>query len=293
LQIYDFTEEYRSTILKTSKNDILYYSYINPYTGELLKEKEQLKDFFTVVLKIHRNLLLKKEIGRKIVGYSVIIFIISLTTGIILWFPKNIRIFKSKKGLKSKFSIKKTKNLKRILYDLHSILGFYGSFILIIIAITGLGWTFSWVDETLYRMVTFEQKEKTKAVLIDSTALSYHTLDIAKNKMNYNQENRQLFLYILPKKPTLPLKISVYPNDDSYGSSDHFYIHPLTGNSIKTDLDINKKRGTKFRSLYYDIHTGSILGIWGKIIVFIAGLIGASLPITGFFLWRNKRKKIR
>ncbi len=293
LQVYDFTENFRSTIFKTSKNNVLYYSYLNPYTGELLKEKKQSKDFFTVVLKIHRNLLLKKEIGRKIIGYSVIIFIISLITGVVLWFPKKIKIFKSKKGIKSKLSIKKTKNLKRKLYDLHSILGFYSSFILIIIAITGLGWTFSWVDESLYRIVTFEQKEKKKTFLIDSTQLSYHTLDIAKNKMNYNQENRQLFLYILPKKTTLPLKISAYPNDDSYGSSDYFYVHPATGNIIKTDLDIDKTRGTKFRSLYYDIHTGSILNIWGKIIVFIAGLIGASLPITGLVLWLNKKKKAK
>ena len=84
LYVYDFTESRRTTILRTSKNGNLYDSFVDPYTGELLKEKEQSKDFFTVVLKIHRNLLLKKEIGRKIIGYSVILFIISLITGIIL-----------------------------------------------------------------------------------------------------------------------------------------------------------------------------------------------------------------
>ncbi|WP_291870696.1 PepSY-associated TM helix domain-containing protein [Maribacter sp.] len=289
LYVYDFTESRRTTILRTSKNGNLYDSFVDPYTGELLKEKEQSKDFFTVVLKIHRNLLLKKEIGRKIIGYSVILFIISLITGIILWFPKSKKIFKSKNGRKSKFTIKKTSNIKRILYDLHSVLGFYSSFILIIIAITGLGWTFSWVDESLYRMVTFEKKEKKNPIIIDNATLSYEALDVAKKKMDYNQKNRRLFLYILPKTTTLPLKVTAYPNDDSYRSSDHFYIHPATGNIINTELDINKKRGAKFRSLYYDIHTGSILSIWGKILVFFTGLIGASLPITGFVLWVNTR----
>jgi uncharacterized iron-regulated membrane protein len=231
------------------------------------------------VLKIHRNLLLKKEIGRKIIGYSVLIFIISLLTGIILWFPKNRKIITSKKGLKSKFTVKKTSNRKRILYDLHSVLGFYGSFILIIIAITGLGWTFSWVDESLYRMVTFEKKKEELPLRIENATL------------NYKQKDRHLFLYILPKKTTEPLKVVAYPNDDSYGSSDSFYIHPATGTLLKTHLDMNKKRGTKFRSLYYDIHTGSIFSIWGKILVFVAGLIGASLPITGCILWLNKKKK--
>lgn len=288
--IYDFTETKRSTILRTFGNKRLYYSFINPYNGELLKEKEKSKDFFSIILGIHRNLLLKKEVGRKIIGYSIALFILILISGVILWFPRNRKVFKSKRGIKSKFTIKKTSNRKRILYDVHSVLGLYASSLLIVMAITGLGWTFAWVDGMLYRAVTFEKKEKKNLLLVDSTNLSYHTLDIAKNKMDYSQDNRKLFLYILPKTQTRPLKVTAYPNDDSYGSSDHFYIHPQSGNFLSSDLDINKKRGTKFRSLYYDIHTGSLLGIWGKILVFFAGLIGASLPITGFMMWRNKRK---
>jgi uncharacterized iron-regulated membrane protein len=291
VQIYDFTETDRSTILKTSYKDEFFYSFINPYTGKLLKEKALSDDFFTIVLRIHRNLLLEKEFGRQIIGWVVIIFAISLITGIIMWVPKNKKIFKSKKVRKSKFTVKRTSKIKRMIFDLHSVLGFYSSFILIISAVTGLGWTFSWVDESLYRMVTFEIKEQEKPLVIDSSTLAYSSLDIVKAKMDYNQENRHLFVYVFPEKTTQPLKIIVYPNEASYGSSDYFYASPATGKILKTDLDIDKKRGTKFRSLYYDIHTGSILGIWGKILVFIAGLIGASLPITGFILWLNKRKK--
>lgn len=160
LQIYDFTESNKSTILKTTNRDELFYSFIDPYSGKLLKEKALSKDFFSIVLRIHRNLLLEKEFGRKIIGWCVILFTMSLITGLFLWFPKIKKIIKSKKVRKSKFTIKRASNLKRMAYDLHSVLGFYGSFILIISAITGLGWTFSWVDETLYRMVTFEKKNR-------------------------------------------------------------------------------------------------------------------------------------
>ena len=41
----------------------------------------------------------------------------------------------------------------------------------------------------------------------------------------------------------------------------------------------------------YDIHVGAILGLPGKIIAFLVALISASLPITGFLIWWNKRKK--
>ena len=287
LQIREFTEPNRSIILRTTKDSTLFYSFINPYTGELLKEKNQSKDFFAIVLRIHRNLLLKKEIGRKIIGCSVIIFVISLLTGIILWFPKNRKI---KKIWKSKLTIKKTKNKKRVLYDLHNVLGFYSASFLLIIAITGLAWTFSWVDEALYRIVTFEKKTPHSPPVITNAFLNYQSLDSAKQTINF-KKNRHLTIYALPEKPTLPLKVSRYPNDDSYGSSDYFYFHPETGKLLKTELDINKKNGTKLRSLYYDIHTGSILGFWGKIIVFFTAIIGASLPITGVLFWIKKNKK--
>jgi len=40
----------------------------------------------------------------------------------------------------------------------------------------------------------------------------------------------------------------------------------------------------------YDIHMGAILGFPGKLLAFFISLICASLPITGFFVWWNKRK---
>jgi uncharacterized iron-regulated membrane protein len=45
----------------------------------------------------------------------------------------------------------------------------------------------------------------------------------------------------------------------------------------------------------YDIHTGAIIGLPGKILAFFASLIAASLPVTGFMIWlgrRNKKKKL-
>jgi uncharacterized iron-regulated membrane protein len=41
----------------------------------------------------------------------------------------------------------------------------------------------------------------------------------------------------------------------------------------------------------YDIHVGAILGLPGKIIAFLASLIPASLPVTGFLIWWGKKKK--
>jgi len=41
----------------------------------------------------------------------------------------------------------------------------------------------------------------------------------------------------------------------------------------------------------YDIHTGAILGLPGKILAFFASLICASLPVTGFYIWYGRKYK--
>lgn len=42
--------------------------------------------------------------------------------------------------------------------------------------------------------------------------------------------------------------------------------------------------------LNYDIHTGNVLGLGGKFLVFFASLVAASLPVTGFCIWLGGRK---
>ena len=43
----------------------------------------------------------------------------------------------------------------------------------------------------------------------------------------------------------------------------------------------------------YDLHTGAIAGLPGKTLAFLASLIVASLPITGFMIWWGRRKKTK
>jgi uncharacterized iron-regulated membrane protein len=47
----------------------------------------------------------------------------------------------------------------------------------------------------------------------------------------------------------------------------------------------------KLRKMNYDIHIGTILGFPGKVLAFLASLIGASLPITGFLIWYGRKFK--
>lgn len=290
VRIYDFEEPERSTMLLTINNGTYYYTFINPYTGKLLFEKSLSKDFFTIVLYIHMNLILG-ELGAQIVGWSVILFIISLISGLILWFPKSMKVFKSKKGRQARFGIKTDGSKKRLTYDLHNVLGFYGGSILLVLAITGITWTFTWANNALYTAVTFENKKEEQKITVDSTSLNYASLDIIKDQIVNLKKDKKLYMYFLPQKPTDVLRVRSSPSDDKFGTTDNYYASPKDGHLIKAKYDEDKNSGQKLQSLYYDIHTGSLLGFGGKIIVFLAGLVGASLPVTGVMLYLNRSRK--
>ena len=289
-RIYDFKDPNRSTIFLSYQNGSYFFDYINPYDGRFLKSQNLRTDFFYFILRLHMNLALD-EVGKQIVGWSVVLFIISLLTGLILWLPKNKRVFLKKKGLKSKFTIQLKTSKKRKIYNLHSVLGFYGSSLLIVLAITGLGWTFAWFDNFLYYSVTLKNKPEQINVEIDSTKFNPRSLDYSKLNISKIPSDYNLYVYFLPNKLTDPIKIINYKNDDQYGSSNIYYTHTNSGSIIYQKKDIEKNAGDKFHDLYYDIHTGSLLGLGGKILAFFVSLMGASLPITGVLMYLKKKSK--
>nr|WP_277603215.1 PepSY-associated TM helix domain-containing protein [Sphingobacterium sp. DR205] len=56
-------------------------------------------------------------------------------------------------------------------------------------------------------------------------------------------------------------------------------------------LQNDKTLGMKWRNSNYDIHVGKIAGRTGMWIAFIASLICASLPVTGFYIWYGRKFK--
>lgn len=263
--------------------------YINPYSGDVIANDDARFEFFRVVLALHRNLLLKKEIGSIIIGIAVLIFVIMLISGIVLWLPKNVAAMKQR----LLFLWKKNTNWKRKNYDLHNILGFYASFILIFIALTGLTWSFHWVENSVSWIANGGVKtKKTKPVLSDTAQL---VVKISPIELMYSQvvkqnPNAELVSINLPKERKGVVNISVFENEDFNYSRKQYQFDQYSAQLLKTNTFAEKNNGEKLKAMNYDIHTGRILSFWGKLLTFFASLVSATLPTTGFFIWWNKRK---
>lgn len=295
-----FNQPDRTVIFRALKNDkegfshwdyykYYYRVYVNPYNGKVVKVENTENEFFQLVLSLHMRMLFGEKIGHYVVGYSVLTFVILLISGIVLWVPKKW----NKAGREKSFSIKWDAKLKRINYDLHNVLGFYAFVVLFVIAFTGLVWVFDWMGNSVRFVANGgENIAKTKLMSSDTT-LSGSGTDRAFMQARNKNPQAYSYLVIFPAKNDGTINISTYlKNNNKYDRiQDNFDRY--SGKLLRSASFDQLNGGDKMYQLNFDLHTGSILSLPGKILVFFAGLICASLPVTGFAIWWERRKKSR
>jgi uncharacterized iron-regulated membrane protein len=264
---------------------------LNPYTGEILKIRIDEPTFFDLVLDLHINLLLGK-IGHQIVSYATLVFLVILITGIYLWWPKK------RKGIKQRmtFDWKSSTKWRRKNFDLHSILGFYASWIIIFVAITGLAWSFKWVDKTIYAVATLGEDYKDYTEISSQSYINsqkHKDIDdfVLNTTLNDYKTPIASWNYYFAQKPEETISIYVNPDSNTYYKSVSYYFDQRTAKMLFKETPDNKNKGQYVRDMYYDIHIGKILGLPGQLLVFFASLLVASLPVTGFLIWYGRRKK--
>jgi uncharacterized iron-regulated membrane protein len=176
--------------------------FVNPYTGEVLGKYERLP-FFRTMFGLHRWLLGSRPdgggifLGKMIVGVSTLLFVIVLLSGIIIWWPR------TKKALTSSLKITVRKGWRRFWYSLHVAGGMYALLLLLIMALTGLTWSFGWYREWFYEFFGVDKR------------------------------------------------------------------------------------------WVYGVHVGSFGGMITRILWFLAALLGATLPLTGYYLWWKRIRRRR
>ena len=124
---------------------------VNAQSGEIRQRPKSLP-FFQTVRKVHRWLLDppaakgEKSVGKVIVGVTTMAMVVVLVSGLVIWIPR------SRKALKARLSVSVTKGWKRFLYDSHVSIGFYCTILLLLMALTGLTWSFGWYREAAYSL---------------------------------------------------------------------------------------------------------------------------------------------
>ena len=76
-------------------------------------------------------------------------------------------------------------------------------------------------------------------------------------------------------------------------ASDRYSFNTDNGEFTETSLYQHQDKSGKIRGWIYSVHVGNWGGMFTRILTFIAALLGAALPLTGYYLWIKRLIKVR
>ncbi len=274
--------------------------FMNPYTAEFIRKKSFFLDgqfdFFEFIMDGHRALWLPYSVGRVIVGLGSLIFLFLLLSGLVMWWPKTWRKSETKRA----FKIKWKGAFRRLNHDLHNVLGFYVLIFALVIVITGLVWSFEWFGNAVY-YVTSGGEHKTehthphsdidnKNVIRNDTVSAldrafYKALEIEPNP-------QRIFMTPTLSEEDASIEIVFYKHQGKFYHHNTYFFDRYTLEPLRVEGDRYQEADFAHRlaEMNFDLHTGRILGLPGKILAFLVSLVLASLPVTGFLIWYQKQR---
>jgi uncharacterized iron-regulated membrane protein len=287
----------RAAILTFYHDQPAYYylAFVNPYSGEVLAVRDMSRDFFYQVLQGHYYLWLPPTVGQPIAATATLLFVVMLISGLILWWPKN------KAARQQRFSVKWQAPWRRRNYDLHAVAGFYVTGIAALLALTGLVWGFQWFARSVYWASSGGKSlpayyEPASVLPSETDPARTPVIDQLWFQTNVSRPADEVVEVHFPETATASIAITTNPDAATFWQNDTRYYDQYSRKELPVShvfgrFDTSTSVANKIARLNYDVHVGAIMGLPGKVIAFLASLISASLPVTGFLIWWGRRKK--
>lgn len=250
----------------------IFYHAFNPL-------KHSFVGFF---FKLHYALFLG-ELGSNLMGWFAVVFLISVLTGLILWWPLTGK-------WKRVLTIKRNTSPERFNYDLHQSAGFYSAIVLLTVLMSGIYFNlpepFHWLVSR-FSPLTPPLVSKTAAV-----ANSGGILQQAIDKIRLETPQMQLQYYNFAYDPSTPFTacFTDVPELKPYIlDSRCYHLDRHTGAVLAIQDPKTGSAGDTFEQWQWPLHSGQAFGWPGRIAVFITGLLCPLLFVTGVIRWLQKQ----
>ena len=312
----------RSTeVLLTTTDQRELMTFVNPYTGQVLGNRDEVNNLQAITRKIHGELLLGK-LGDYVVELAACWALVLLITGLYLWIPRY------------QFSVLGTlvprlwTQNKRIFWrDLHAVPGFYGTVLIGFLILTGLPWsgfwgnTFAqvwgrfpaqmWDDIPKSTVLTGSLNQKGQVVpwavgqlQMPQSTPSKHSHNESTISQKATDTSRSVsidsvitlaqskgappgFTVVLPEGETGVYTVSAFPDDPRQEVTMH--IDQYSGKVLADVRWQNYGLVPKVVEMGVAIHMGKYFGLPNQLLMLIAALITVLLSITGTVMWWQRR----
>ncbi len=258
--------------------------------------------FFQTTRKLHRWLMDapaakgQMSVGKMVVGVTTLLLVVILVSGLVIWIPR------TRKALKHRLTVSCNKGWRRFWYDSHAALGFYTTLFLLLMALTGLTWSFGWYRKAAYSLFGggTQPTAAAHAPAIGNSGQEVRGVHGGRGAETERQFDYAVWDNVLDGlKAQYPVYNTITLNErsaqiapdphTSMRRTDTAQFDPRDGRVGEIVRYRDTPRSQSLRGWFYAFHTGSWGGTATKIIYFLSALIGGTLPLTGYYLWLKKK----
>ncbi|GAB2766518.1 PepSY-associated TM helix domain-containing protein [Salinimicrobium soli] len=252
------------------------FVFVHPTSGEIIKEINELTTFTRWLLKFHYSLQ-AGPVGRIIVFCVGLLFLFSLLSGVYLYRKSFFKTLMFRTGI--------TRNSRRSFYSsLHRTVGTWALIFNLLLVVTGTFLSYSVVAAGL------NPPPAPKTPVISASVEDF------LGKIEKEYPFFEATYVRLPVTASGEVRAFGFYEDDPFYTSEFGNIisaDPVSGEILKVSRIKEGNLQEKLSNVLLPLHFGNYGGIWTKILYCLTGLSGPFLSITGFLLWRKKKKVIR
>jgi uncharacterized iron-regulated membrane protein len=253
---------------------------VDPYTGAVLGLRDHEASFARWVHLLHTRFVAGETGEMMVGGFSVAMLGLAIT-GLVLWWPRKI------------LTVGSASSWKRTNFDLHNVLGFYSSLVMLFITLTGVLIAFERTTDPLVKRLN----DVPDAPAPQSTPVA-GAMRIPVDQAIAVAERALPGAFAsnvgLPNGPKAVFRIlKKFPEDRTPAGRSRVYVDQFSGQVLLVENTRTAPLGTRILNLKRSAHTGDIFGAPTQALYFVVSLGIALQAITGALIWWNGRKRER
>jgi sulfite reductase (NADPH) flavoprotein alpha-component len=270
--------------------------YVDPYTGALLAPAASgAETFFRNVRGLHRWLMLgelgDRDVGRQIVGACTMLLIFMALTGLYLRWPRGPAARRWKTWLIPDFRLKG----RAFLWNLHSVIGTWVLPVYLVIALTGLQWSYEWYRDGLYSIAGVERPagpEGARERRGPGTLGAPDVAAFAHAWQTFAQETGGRFASVnvnLAARLGKPMEFRYLEERPRHERAFNTLAIDSEGKVVKAERYADKPLAARLVSSIFPLHSGSYFGLVGVVVFLIASLAMPVFAVTGWIMYLQRR----
>ena len=289
--------------------------YADPYTGALIRaDGTRGEAFFRGVRALHRWLVIgpwgDRDVGRQIVGACVALFVLLQLSGLYLRWPRTLR------GLRGTLWLDLRRRGRARLWNQHVVLGTWALPVYLVIALTGLTWSYDGYRSVVYALAGVEEPARGErrrgesSTSADDLAGSEADLratwqELARiaasepvHAMEASAERSALGLrqvtFRLPESPGDPVRVRYLAAQAAHSRAyDELVVDERTGQVVQHERYADKPVGARWMASRLALHTGGFWGLGGQAVFLLASLALPVVVVTGAGLFLRGAQRRR